>query len=194
MTTNGEQRRVYEAWVADYADDLYRLAYRLTGRRSVAEELVQETFYHAWRSMHTLRETSKARAWLFQIVRHRYSHWVRDQSRRLSPGTLHDAHEDLAAAVDYRPLEVMADEEAIRLALETLDDRFKLPLLMVYVEGLTCQQAAEQLELPLGTVLSRLHRARRMMRQQLDTEGGEKDTDGENEKDSGDQPRLKLGG
>ncbi len=64
-----EQLRArYEGWVRDFAADLYRCAVRLTGQHDAAEELVQETFYEAWRSIHSLRDPEKARAWFFKIL------------------------------------------------------------------------------------------------------------------------------
>ena len=74
-------------------------------------------------------------------------------------------------AGDGRAPDAHAEErDLIQRALDDLDDRYKLPFLMVFMEGLTCQQAADQLGVPLGTVLSRIHRARQSMRSQLEQE------------------------
>ncbi|MCG8618602.1 MAG: hypothetical protein MI802_20475, partial [Desulfobacterales bacterium] len=73
----------YESWVENHATELYRYALRTSGRADIAEDLTQETFYHAWRSMKSLRDPSRARAWLFQILRYRYAHWLRDKGRQV---------------------------------------------------------------------------------------------------------------
>jgi RNA polymerase sigma-70 factor (ECF subfamily) len=105
---------------------------------------------------------------LLKILRHRYAHWVRDQSRRQKGAhTLESAVRQAASGPDA-PLEVLARQESLQAALDALDDRYKEPFLLVFLEGLTCQDAAEFLDLPLGTVLSRIHRARQLLRQALE--------------------------
>ncbi len=164
------RRACYEQWVREHAGDLYRFSLRMAGDPHVAEDLVQETFYHAWRSRGRLRDAEKARSWLFQILRHRYSHWARSRAGdplRPAPGVaaLHGFTEqpDAPAA----PGAQRESREELQAALDQLDDRFRLPLLMVFVQGLTCRCVAEQLDLPLGTVLSRIHRARGHLRRAL---------------------------
>src|SRR5688500_8764066 len=79
MARRDVKRTMYESWVRGYAAGLYRFALRLCGREDVAEELVQETFYEAWRSIGSLREPTSARRWLLKILRHRWAHWVRHE-------------------------------------------------------------------------------------------------------------------
>ena len=79
----------------------------------------------------------------------------------------HDLGEMAEDTSKRHTLETMADEDSIQKALDRLDGRFKEPFLMVFVEGLTCAEAAEQLGVPLGTVLSRIHRARATMKEFL---------------------------
>lgn len=194
MSCDDKKRLMYEAWVSDYASDLHRLAYRLSGQAAIAEDLVQETFYHAWRSMHTLREESKARAWLFQMLRFRYSHWVRDQTRRIRTSGMSDGFDNMHEAEGQSPLTSIANEEVMQAALNQLDDHYKLPLLMVYLEGRTCQETADALELPLGTVLSRLHRARKGLRQSLVRLDESFSDSSENKEEKDQATRFKLGG
>jgi RNA polymerase sigma-70 factor, ECF subfamily len=162
-----DSRAFYEALVRDHAADLYRMAYRLTGRPEAAEDLTQETFVEAWRSIGSLREPDKARAWLFQILRHRYAHGARDASRRPRAGvSLDQVDSSMASAPDTAEEEASKRDE-LQLALNGLDGTFKEPFLMVFLEGLTCREAAEHLGVPLGTVLSRIHRARMALREAL---------------------------
>jgi len=159
-------RAYYAELVGLYGAPLYRFAYRLSGGRETAEDLVQETFCEAWRSLGTLRNEQNARGWLFQILRHRYAHLVRD-SRRKTAATI-SLNEDAAAApAAGSPLESLARRELLQSAIDRLDDHYKQPFLMVFLQGLTCQETAEELNLPLGTVLSRLHRARELLRGHL---------------------------
>ena len=156
------RRACYEQWVREHARDLHRFAYRLCGDADTAEDLVQETFYQAWKGRGSLHHSDRARAWLFQILRHRYSHWARDRSRT-PPVTVAVPDRD-AEAFEAPPVPAPADGDFLQSALNALDERFRTPLLMVFVQGLTCRETADQLDLPLGTVLSRIHRARKRLR------------------------------
>src|ERR1700743_3469168 len=79
----------YEQWVRAHSAELYRFAYRLTGKRETAEDLVQETFAEAWRSLEKRKEPDYPRAWFFQILRFRYAHLIRDTGHHLK--TTHSA-------------------------------------------------------------------------------------------------------
>ena len=178
----------YERWVRDHADELYRLAYRLCGDRDVAEDLVQETFYEAWKSLGRLRHEDRARAWLYQILRHRYARLRRTESRT----PLHVPLDSVEPATSHAPSEADSSirHDALQTALNGLSDRVKVPLLMVFMEGQTCQEAADRLDLPLGTVLSRIHRAKRRLRELLRADG----PDAQNDEHDTDQPGYKFGG
>jgi len=167
--THKQRYAAYEAWVHAHSADLYRVAYRLSGDAGIAEDLVQEAFYHAWKDMDKLRDQERARAWLLQILRHRYAHWVRAKDRRVRPQPLGPvAHAVADPKQDV--LSRLGDREALDAALSMLDSTMKTPLVMVYVGGLTCQETADQLDVPLGTVLSRIHRARQKLRAWRDGE------------------------
>jgi len=187
-STASEQR--YQGWVEQWSLDLYRLAYRLCGRADVAEDLVQETFYHAWRSIHSLREEHRARAWLFQILRHRHAHYVRADTRRPNLSTPLEKIGDPADGERVDPLENMAVGESLQQALDALDERYRVPLLMVFVQGMTCREAAEDLGVPLGTVLSRIHRARQALKKTLGDPEGDQARGGH----ATTGPQLRLGG
>lgn len=166
-TENEPDRQFYAELVQRHSAELYGFAYRLCGAREAAEDLVQETFCEAWRSMAGLRDEQNVRAWLFQILRYRYAHFVRDGKRRTAAQT----GVDLNIADSRRPsddvAETLARRELLQKTLDALDERYRTPLLMVFLEGMTCAEAAGELELPLGTVLSRIHRARQSLRRHL---------------------------
>jgi RNA polymerase sigma-70 factor (ECF subfamily) len=164
------KRALYESWVREYAGNLYRCALRLCGQADVAEELVQEVFYEAWRAIDSLRDPAKARVWLLGILRHRYMHWVRDQKRHPRSGPRIQSRAEAVSSGEDTPQDVLARRESLQRALDALDDRYKVPFLLVFLEGLTCQETASFLEMPLGTVLSRIHRARQFLREHMTRE------------------------
>ena len=159
-------REFYAGLVGSHAAELYRFAYRLCGARETAEDLVQETFCEAWRSLADLRDKQNVRAWLFQILRYRHAHFVRDNRRRL-PVFTSLSEEQIPAVTKEDPLESLARREFLQQAIDRLEDHYKEPFLMVFLQGLTCEEAARELRLPLGTVLSRIHRARELLRGHL---------------------------
>jgi RNA polymerase sigma-70 factor, ECF subfamily len=138
---------------------LLRVARRLTTGSSHAEDLVQECLLLAWRSFHQLREGSNAKAWLFRIM---FNAWYA-QGRKLRK---------IPALVPLTPdagTLTPALDEALEIsrALDALQPEHRTVLLLGVVEGLTCHEIAEVLSVPVGTVMSRLSRARQAMRTRL---------------------------
>lgn len=167
MVQTDAHRREYEQWVRDYASELYSYAYRLTSRRQIAEDLLQETFMEAWRSVAKRREGSPARAWLFQILRYRFAHWLRDTRHQRQMVALMDNEDDQTSDPIRSPLEKLATQDQVQAGLRTLSPIIRQTVLMVYMEHLTCRETAEALGIPLGTVLSRLDAARRTLRAEM---------------------------
>ena len=154
----------YEHWVRLHARDLYRFAYRLCGSHMTAEDLVGETFSEAWKSITKLREPEKARAWLFQILRHRYARWVERAKKTRHVERLSDDPDAHPASRICDPANRVADQDAIQLGLNQLSEDIRLTFLMAFTENLTCREVAAELGIPLGTVLSRLNSARQKLR------------------------------
>lgn len=167
-------RKLYEQLVRQYGGDVYRFAYRLSGDKDLADDLTQEAFCEAWRSLGDLRNPERGKSWLMQILRHRFLHTVRDSGRRVQARPDMEALNQLDTGDVASVLARLADQELLQHALDLLEDRFKEPFLLVFLEGFHCREVAELLDLPLGTVLSRIHRARIQMRasiRQLDPVG-----------------------
>jgi RNA polymerase sigma-70 factor (ECF subfamily) len=153
----------FNGMVEDSGAALYRLAYRLVGDRHEAEDLVQEAFRSAWKSRELFRPEGGHRAWLAAILRRRVvDHW-----RRPRPP---------AVLADERTLEIEMPGESpgrdeltdeMQNALGRLPDELRETLLLVVVAELTHQEAADLLGIPLGTVLSRVSRARKRLREYL---------------------------
>jgi RNA polymerase sigma-70 factor (ECF subfamily) len=142
---------------------LYRYAYRLGGSAADAEDLTQEAFGKALARLPQLREPDRARAWLFRILRNLYLHRVRDQKRhRVVPL---DAVGDLADREPAPPPDI--DPAKLQQALDELDEAFRTPIILFYFEEFSYRDIAEQMELPIGTVMSRLARAKAYLRTRL---------------------------
>lgn len=147
--------------VSQHAAALYRLAFRMLGDPHEAEDAVQDAFRSAWRSRERYETDSGGRAWLAVILRRR----VADRWRkRPQPSTLADA-ETLEIGVEPpHPAEEQYTDE-MQQALDRLPAELRETLLLVVVGELTHQEAADVLGLPLGTVLSRVSRARQRLRE-----------------------------
>ena len=156
--------------VADHGPTLYRMAYRAVGDPHEAEDLVQEAFRSAWKSRRLFRPGGGERAWLASILRRR----VADFWRKPKPPTVlaGDGNIEVAFAGEDPLRDELTDE--MQQALERLPDDLRETLLLVVVAELTHQQAADELGVPLGTVLSRVSRARKRLREYLLAAGSSK--------------------
>lgn len=166
MGLPGNQRSV-QRLVDEHYESLYRYAYRLSGSAADAEDLTQETFCKAQGQLAQLRDPARAKAWLFRILRNAYLHQVRgERAHRLvaldSVAEVPDAGLEPAAA-----LLADVDPAQLQLALNELPESFRTPLLLYYFEEFSYRAIAEQMDLPLGTVMSRLARAKAYLRQRL---------------------------
>jgi RNA polymerase sigma-70 factor, ECF subfamily len=153
----------FNGLVAEHGTAMYRLAYRLVGDRHEAEDLVQEAFRSAWKSRNLFHAEGGSRAWLASILRRRAAdHW-----RRHRPPTA--IGEDQRLEVELPPDDPCRDEltDEMQRALNRLPGELRETLLLVVVAELTHQEASEMLGVPLGTVLSRVSRARNRLRELL---------------------------
>lgn len=158
LDTQNQQR--YEDCVEACADSLYRVAYRLTGNTTLAHELVQETYLNAWKSLNSLSDPKKMRSWMFSILRNQYTKLIRKESRAAVPSEHVNQAVDLASPNDEL-------KDAVQAAIAKLDTKHRMPVLLVSMEGLSVDEAAAVLEIPRGTVLSRLHRGRQKLKELL---------------------------
>ncbi len=154
----------FNRMVADHAASLYRMAYRAIGDHHEAQDLVQEAFRSAWKSRATFSADRSERAWLVSILRRRVVDYWR-QSKQPQPTEDGQLAVHLAVGDDDPVRNEFTDE--IQHALNQLSEELREALLLVVVAELTHQEAAELLDVPLGTVLSRVSRARKRMREHL---------------------------
>jgi RNA polymerase sigma-70 factor (ECF subfamily) len=147
--------------VAQHSAVLYRYAYRLTGAAADAEDLTQQVFLTALQKLDQLREPAAARAWLFAVLRRAYLRQV----RKFKLQTAANLDVDLLA-IDL-PDELLFDSADLQKAIDELPDDFKLVLVGFYFEQCSYKELAQRLELPIGTVMSRLSRAKAFLRTRL---------------------------
>jgi RNA polymerase sigma-70 factor (ECF subfamily) len=166
MGLPGSQRSVQQL-VDSHYESLYRYAYRLTGASADAEDLTQEAFCKAQMQLAQLRDPQRAKAWLFSILRNAYLH--RARSQRQHPHLSLDTVGDLAEAAPEPLPEV--DPQQLQLALNDLPEVFRTPVILYYFEEFSYRDIAEQMDLPIGTVMSRLARAKAYLRSRLVTAG-----------------------
>ena len=156
-------RRGIAPLVDEHYQSLYRYAYRLSGAAADAEDLTQEAFCKAQAQLATLRDPDRARPWLFSILRNAYLHRARsDRAHRQVPL---DAVGDLAGDSPADVPEV--DPERLQQALIELPEGFRTPVILFYFEDMSYRDIAEQMDLPIGTVMSRLARAKTHLRDRL---------------------------
>ena len=165
----GKERE--KEWVAFEAEalpcmpDVFRVAKWLSGDTAIAEDLTQETFTQALRSFHRYSPDTNCRAWLVTIL------YRVNGKRRMKLGQLklvEDTEEQIAETVAFEPPipEQLTDEEILR-ALKSIPQKYRDVVLLTDVEEFSYKEAADLLDLPIGTVMSRLHRGRRLLRQEL---------------------------
>ncbi|MFZ8925253.1 MAG: sigma-70 family RNA polymerase sigma factor [Candidatus Nanopelagicales bacterium] len=172
-------RSDFAATAMEFAPQLYSAALRMTRNRADAEDLVQETMLRGYRSFHTFTEGTNLRAWLFRILTNVYINRYRAAQRRPDESDLADVEdmylyrrvpsmESAAASLSAEEqfLDLFTDDE-VKTALENLPESFRLPVLLADVEGFAYREIAEMLDVPIGTVMSRLHRGRKAMQREL---------------------------
>lgn len=149
--------------VDDNYEPLFRYAYRLSGSSADAEDLTQETFCTAQLKFSQLRDPARVRPWLFSILRNAYLH--RARAERQQPCVSLEGVGDVAEPLPESLPEI--DPEQLQSALNELPEVYRTPIILFYFESFGYREIAEQMELPIGTVMSRLARAKAFLRGRL---------------------------
>lgn len=175
MTASLAERFEHEA--LPYLDQLYGAALRMTRNPADAEDLVQETYAKAFAAFASFREGTNLRAWLFRILTNTYINIYRKKQRQpLQGGTdeltdwhLHEAESHSSTGLrsaEVEALDQLVDADVVQ-ALGELPEVFRLAVYLADVEGFSYREIADIMETPVGTVMSRLHRGRSLLRAKL---------------------------
>lgn len=162
-----------------YSKQLYAAAMRMTRNPADAEDLVQETFLKAYRAYDSFTAGTNLKAWLYRILTNTYINKYRKAARRPDEVDLGDVEDlylyrrvgseesaEASRTTEDRVLDGLVESD-IKRAVESLPENFRIPVLLADLEGLSYQEIAEILEIPIGTVMSRLHRGRKAMQKTL---------------------------
>jgi RNA polymerase sigma-70 factor, ECF subfamily len=155
---------------------LYAAALRLTRNPADAEDVVQETFLRAYRGFAGFQEGTNLKAWLYRILTNTFINAYRKKKRQptevledeLPDWYLYDqlGGEGTVASAESTVLEAIPDED-VRQALDSLPEAFRMAVWLVDVEGFSYKEAADILDVPIGTIMSRLHRGRKALEKRL---------------------------
>ena len=178
-TENARERDLFEEITLPLVDDVFRFALGLTRNRAQAEDLVQDTYLKAFKAFERFRAGSNAKSWLFRICKNHFIDRYREKARRPHHG---GAVEELAVDSPRRSIEVFEREgieneeifldlfgDEVNRYLRELPEPFRKALLLCDLEGLSYDEIAEVLEVPIGTVRSRISRGRAFLKERLVT-------------------------
>jgi RNA polymerase sigma-70 factor (ECF subfamily) len=170
--------------VTPFADQLYPTALRMTRNPADAEDLVQETFTKAFANFHQFRAGTNLRAWLYRILTNTFINGYRKKQREPRQETTDEIKDWQLAAAEAHTSSGMRSAETevldhlpdsdIKQALARLPEEFQEVIYLVDIEGYAYKEVAARMGTPLGTVMSRLHRARRQLREMLADYGRER--------------------
>ena len=163
----------------EFMPGLYSAALRMTQNRADAEDLVQETYLKAYRSYGSFTEGTNLRAWLYRILTNTFINSYRAAQRRPELSDVEDVEElylykrlagsggsDPGRSAEDEALDRFTDED-VKAALEALPEAFRMAVLLADVEGFSYKEISEITEVPIGTVMSRIHRGRRALQKTL---------------------------
>ena len=160
MEWPGQWRRRVQELVDAHYHSIYRYAYRLSGSAPEAEDLTQDAFCKAQMQLHQLRDPERVKPWLFTILRNAYLHRIRNEHSHRSISL--DAVGDVPEPAGDPPPEIEVEE--LQRALNELPEAFRTAVILFYFEEFSYRDIAEQLNVPIGTVMSRLARGKAHLR------------------------------
>jgi RNA polymerase sigma-70 factor, ECF subfamily len=175
--TAGERRGEFEAQALPHLRALFSLAYRLTRNEKDAEDLVQDTYLRAFRFYHRFEPGTNIRAWLYRILKNQFLNHVQQERHLTGMADLDHAGDSLArleSAFPHSPSRTPEQEvldsvtaTEVEEALALLPAEYRLVVTLALSEDLSYKEIAEAMGIPIGTVMSRLHRGRRFLQARL---------------------------
>ncbi len=173
--TELEKGRIFDKEFLPHIDSMYNFAYRLAFDEDDAKDLVQETYLKAFRFINSFEQGTNAKAWLFRILKNSFINDFRKRSKEPSKvdyqevETFYNSEDtEISATTDLRveTVQHMIGDE-ISNALNSLAVDFRTVIILCDLEGFTYEEMAKILDIPIGTVRSRLHRARNLLKEKL---------------------------
>jgi len=167
----------FDSKTMPYVDSLYNTAYRMTGNSQDAEDLVQETFFKAYKYYDKFEEGTNLKAWLFKILKNTFINNYR--KKKLEPKSVEfsEIEESFERIVRHDPDDAPLDpetqylssimDEGVKKALESLPTDYRMVVLLADLEDFSYKEIAEILDCPVGTVMSRLYRGRKLLEKAL---------------------------
>ncbi|MGF1636761.1 MAG: sigma-70 family RNA polymerase sigma factor [Cyclobacteriaceae bacterium] len=173
---DSDSKRIFEQELLPHLDAMYNFAFHITYNEDDAKDLVQETYFKAFRFVRSFQSGTNAKAWLFKILKNHFINDFRKKSKEPykvdyqeveSMYNAEDAPAELSMSIkaDEPFDDSMGDEVSVALNALALD--FKIVIILCDVEGFTYDEMSKILDIPIGTVRSRLHRARNLLREKL---------------------------
>jgi RNA polymerase sigma-70 factor, ECF subfamily len=162
----------------EYMPQLYTAALRMTRNAADAEDLVQETYLKAYRAFSSFTAGTNLKAWLYRILTNTYINSYRSKKRRPQISDVEDVEDlylyrrltpdgsNLGRSAEDEVLETITDDE-VKAAIEELPENFRMAVLLADVEGFSYKEIADITDVPIGTVMSRIHRGRRALQKTL---------------------------
>ena len=178
--TSIQKFRIFDNEFLPFIDSMYNFAFRLTFDEDDAKDLVQETYLKAFRFINSFQEGTNAKAWLFRILKNSFINDFRKKSKEpvkvdyQEVETYYnsdDVNRPITSDLRVESLQDMIGDE-VSIALNCLAVDFRTVIILCDLEGFTYEEMAKILDIPIGTVRSRLHRARNLLKVKLHTYAG----------------------
>ena len=173
--TEEQKHRIFEREFLPHIDAMYNFAYRITYDEDTAKDLLQDTYYKAFRFIESFHEGTNAKAWLFRILKNSFINEFRKKNKEPSMVDYQDVetyynsddvNEVITSDLRVEVLQDMIGDE-VSNALNSLAVDFRIVIILCDLEGITYEEMSKILDIPIGTVRSRLHRARNLLRERL---------------------------